>query len=206
MSKRFLLLLVAIFAIFVGFVAFGKHNKTNIGGDSGDGSQHFMGAGKTQLVEFGDYQCPGCGSYYPYLKALAQKHPKDLIFRFRNFPLVNIHKNAMAAARAAEASDKQGKFWEMHDMLYERQKSWETSPNAAQIFEDYATELGLNIDQFKRDVSSSAVSDIINSDIKAAQNLRATGTPTMVLDGKMIELPNNPNQFTQMVEDAIKQK
>src|SRR5687767_7573334 len=71
------------------------------------------------LVEYGDYQCPACKAYHPIVKALAEKYKADIHFQFRNFPLKAIHQNALAGSRAAEAADKQGKFWEMHNALYE---------------------------------------------------------------------------------------
>jgi protein-disulfide isomerase len=128
---------------------------------------------------------------------------RDLYFVFRHFPTVQTHPHAIRAAEAAEAAAVQGKFWEMHDMLYERQKSWESSSNPAAIFEGYASELGLNIDQFKADVASSAINDIINADVQAGQALKITATPTFAINGKKIDNPRDIEGFYKLIDDAI---
>jgi len=113
----------------------------------------------------------------------------------------------MAAHRAAEAADKQGKFWQMHDLLYENQKSWETSSTASTIFEGYAKELGLNVDQFKTDANGSAVNDVIQADIVAGQNLRINSTPTFILNGTKLENPRDSvDYFSEKIDAAIAQK
>ena len=76
------------------------------------------------LIEYSDFQCPACGSYYPIVKALSEEFPEELLIVYRHYPLTNIHPNAFSAAKASEAAANQGKFWEMHDMLFERQAEW----------------------------------------------------------------------------------
>src|SRR3989344_9628643 len=87
------------------------------------------------LVEYGDFQCPACATYYPIVKTLTDDYGEDLKVVYRHIPLVAIHTNAMDAARAAEAAGLQGKFWEMHDKLYENQKEWENERNPSGFFE-----------------------------------------------------------------------
>ena len=213
MSKRFLLILAALVVLFGGFLFFSKNKQTANapGGNNGSSqvSNHTQGDGKkgVTLIEYGDYQCPACGAYFPVLLQVQQKYGNDITFQFRNFPLVQIHQNAMAAARAAEAADKQGKFWQMHDTLYQQQKSWESAGNASVIMEDFATQLGLNVDKFKQDFNSSAIADTINADTKAAQAIGATGTPTFVLNGKKLDsLPERSLEaFSKLVDAAISQ-
>jgi protein-disulfide isomerase len=152
-------------------------------------SDHTLGAGKSgvELIEYGDYQCPACGSFYPILKQVTAKYGDGLKFVFRNFPLDSIHQNARAGARAAEAAGLQNKFWEMHDMLYEQQQNWSSSTNPEPLFEDYARNLGLDVNKFKQDYASGQVNKIINTDVAAGQDIKASSTPTFVLDGKMID-------------------
>lgn len=85
---------------------------------------------KVTLLEYGDFQCPACGSFYPLLKQLEAEYGERVRVIFRHFPLTNSHPNAFAGARAAEAAGAQGKFFEMHDLLYERQDAWTKNPNA----------------------------------------------------------------------------
>jgi protein-disulfide isomerase len=196
MSKRFLIILLALFTVFIGVIIFSKQDEQNNADvDTASGSSHISGGENTPvtLVEFGDFQCPACASYYPVLDQVKDEYGDKITFQFRHFPLVNIHPNAMAAHRAAEAAGQQEKFWEMHDLLYQRQQLWKDSQNPAQVFEDYATELGLNIDQYKGAVSSQAVLDVINADIKIGQDVGAQSTPTFVLNGEVLE--NAPQSF-----------
>ncbi len=213
MSKRFLIIIAVVILAFIGFVIFNKQRSSKTGTDVQvtSGSNHTQGTGTTgvTLVEFGDFQCPACGAYYPLFQNIKQQYGNKITFQFRHFPLVNIHQNAMAAHRAAEAASVQGKFWEMHDLLYERQNQWKDATNAPGIFEDYATELGLNVEQFKTDAASETISGIINADVKAAQALGATSTPTIILDGKIIEnapQPNDLDGWTKLIDEAIASK
>lgn len=211
MDKRFLIILAAIILIFGGIFWFSKSksSQSNNGGDSSQtaGSTNFEGNpdAKVTLVEFGDYQCPACYAYYPVVKQVVEKYGDKILFQFRNFPLVQIHPNAMAAARAAEAAALQGKFWQMHDMLYQNQNNWSSSQNASAIFEQYAQQLGLNMDQYKKDVNSAEVLATINADVKAAQALGATGTPVFVLNGKKIDSPGDLAGFEKVIDEALQQ-
>jgi protein-disulfide isomerase len=209
MSKRFLIIMAALVLLFVGFIVFSK-NKDDSGssssGGTSEGSNYVLGAGtdSVTLVEYGDFQCPACRSYYPVIKQVKEKYGDRIKFQFRHFPLVQIHQNAMVAHRAAEAAGRQDKFWEMHNMLYERQQSWESSKNPTTIMEDYAAELGLNIDQFKTDFASASVNDTIQADIKAGQALGASSTPSFVINGKKIDpLPTDVAGFSKLIDEAI---
>lgn len=211
MGKRFIIILAVIFVFFAGFVFISKRNNSTSNISDGEGivSQNLMGAGNkgVVLVEYGDFQCPACAAYFPIIKQLKSDFGDDITFQFRHFPLVSIHQNAMAAHRAAEAAAKQDKFWEMHDLLYERQNVWVNTPNPTAIFEVYAAELGLDMEQYLQDYSSSLVNDIINADVRSAQALGATSTPTFVLnDERLAELPNSYDDFKSLIEDAIKQQ
>lgn len=138
---------------------------------------------KVVLVEYGDFQCPACGGAYVQLKSIKEKYKGDIAFVFRNFPLTNIHPNALASSAVAEAAGLQGKFWEMHDKLYENQDSWSsaTADQRDSIFEGYATELGLNLDQFKTDLSSKKVSEKISRDQALGRKVKVDSTPGILI-------------------------
>lgn len=207
MSKRFLIILAVLFAVFAGFIIFSKRgNKSSNTDSSTQASQHIQGSGNKSVVflEYGDFQCPYCADYFPIVEQVRQHYGDDITFQFRNFPLVNLHQNAMAASRAAEAANKQGKFWEMYTLLYERQKSWDNSSDPTKIFEAYAAELGLDINQFNADYNSAEVSAIINADVKAGQALDLTSTPTFFINGKKLDNPpTSVDGFIQLIDQAI---
>ena len=150
------------------------------------------------LEEFGDFECPPCGMLHPIMKSLeAEFGPAKLQLIFREFPLVPTHAHALAAARAAEAAGLQGKFWEMHDMIYENQKAWHEAFDVRPIFEGYATKIGLDLEQFRRDNTNETVERRIFLDGKRAHSLGVKGTPTVFLNGR--EVP-----FESLAPDKLK--
>jgi protein-disulfide isomerase len=150
------------------------------------------------LEEFGDFQCPPCGVLHPILKDMeAQFGPANLRVIFREFPLVPAHAHALSAARAAEAAGLQGKFWEMHHMIYEHQKDWHESFDVRPIFEGYAKQVGLDVEQFRRDITSEVVEQRIFLDGKRAHSLGVKGTPTLFINGR--EIP-----FESLAPDKLK--
>ena len=210
MSNRFLIILGVLVLGFVGFLVYQNQTEdTGLNGEAtSQASNHTQGAGtkNVTLIEYADFQCPSCASYFPVLDQIKEKYGDDITFQFRHFPLTQIHQNAMAAHRAAEAASKQDKFWEMHDVLFERQNIWAQSQNATSIMEDYATELGLNVEQFKTDYASSEVNATINADIAAGNDDGATGTPTFVLNGQKIENPDpSVEAFSEIIDKAIEE-
>ena len=138
------------------------------------------------LEEYGDYQCPPCGLLYPVLKDIEHEYGKQLQIVFHHFPLTKIHKNAMNAARAAEAARNQGKFWEMHDRLYRNQNAWKDLDDPRPIFIQYAHELGLNADKFTHDLDSPEVEQRIAADMQKGTSIGVTGTPTVFIEGQML--------------------
>ena len=123
-------------------------------------------------VEYGDYECPACGMAYPIIKNLQKRLEGDLRFVFRNFPLATQHPHAMEAAMAAEAAGRRGKFWEMHDLLYENQASLD----AESVFE-YAADLNLDLGLFVRDMRSPEVEARISRDLNGGARSGVNGTP-----------------------------
>lgn len=157
------------------------------------------------LIEYADFQCPGCGSYYPIIKSLETKYEGKVKFVFRHFPLSQKHPNALAAARSSEAAGNQGKFFEMHDKLFETQDLWgQATTNQQALFEGYAKELGLDMTQFTSDFKSTEVADRINEDLKSGQQgFSVNQTPTFILDGEKIENPTDAASFSKLLDKAI---
>ena len=153
------------------------------------------------LEEFGDFQCPPCGLLHPVLKEMEKEFGPRLRVIFREFPLVPTHPHALTAARAAEAAGLQGKFWEMHDMLFTNQRTWHAAFDARPVFEGYAAKLGLDLDKFKRDVSGSVVEQRIFLDGKRAHALGVTGTPTVFMNGREIPFESlDPQKLRPLIE------
>lgn len=154
------------------------------------------------LIEYGDFQCPGCKSVAPGLKTLVGNYEDNITFIFRNFPLTNIHPNAIAAATAAEAAGQQGKFFEMHDILFQNQDSWKdaSAENRTDVFRGYAEQLGLNIDEFNTALESSEVMEKIRRDQALARKSNASSTPTVILNGEMVD----SSDFSQGTEELEK--
>lgn len=157
------------------------------------------------LVEFSDFQCPACGAYYPLVKQLKTDFPNDLRVVYRHFPLTGLHKNAMTAAKASEAAGKQGKFWEMHDKLFETQKDWAENTNAKDVFAGFAAELGLNKDQFLKDIDSPEVQKRVQYGQDTGDALGVNATPTFYLNGNELDPPQSYDDFKKIMELAKEQ-
>ena len=159
--------------------------------DNGNIAEHVTAKAdsKVILVEYGDYQCPSCGGAYPNVKTLLDEYGDRIAFVFRNFPLTSIHPNARAAAAAAESAGLQGKYWEMHDLLYANQSSWENldATKRTDAFIAFASQLGLDTAKFKTDLSNSDVNKKIAFDIALGKANNASATPTFYLNGNKLD-------------------
>ncbi|MDP2630175.1 MAG: thioredoxin domain-containing protein [Candidatus Uhrbacteria bacterium] len=167
-----------------------------------DASDHVRGnelAQKT-LVEYSDLQCPACKAYYPILKDVEKEFGTTVRIVYRHFPLTQIHKNSLAASYATEAASKQGKFWEMHDMLFEKQELWSSGENVAETFVGYAKELGLDTEKFKTDMGSQDVKDRVKRDMNSGTAAGVPGTPTFFLNGKQIDSPRSFEAFRALLQ------
>lgn len=211
MNKQFFAIIVLVIAALVGVFAITSHKNKNNSGSTNSNAQpssHISGKtdSKVTLVEYGDFQCPACKSYYPLVEQIRSEYNDKIAYQFRNYPLVQIHPNAFVGARAAEAASKQGKFFDMYNLLYQNQDTWSQSSNPQTVLVSYAQQLGLNVEQFKTDMNSSAIADVINADVRQAQALGATATPTFVLNGKRIEKnPQSLDEFKKLIDDALAQ-
>ena len=210
MSKSFWGVVIAVVIVLVGIFALTGHksNGSNSSSSTGTLTQHIEGQGKDgiTLVEYGDYECPFCGQYYPVVKQVQQEYNQQIFFQFRNFPLVSIHQNAFAGARAAEAAGLQNKFWQMHDALYETQNNWVNLGDPTNYFNSLAQQLGLNVNQFKTDYASTKVNDLINADMAEGNKLNITGTPTFFLDGKQVQVGESQSAFETLINAEIAKK
>ena len=132
------------------------------------------------LVEYGDYQCPYCGAAYPIVKRIQRQLGTRLRFVFRNFPITNSHPQAMWAAETAEAAAAQGKFWEMHDYLYENQPSL----GDVAFFADYEKKLKLDVAKLEREIAQHTHSARIQEDYMSGIRSGVNGTPTFFINGQ----------------------
>lgn len=155
------------------------------------------------VVEYADFECPACAAYQPVLQDIKTTFKDDLRFVYRQFPLP-MHRNAVAAALASEAAGMQGKFWEMHDLLYAKQKEWSgKSAEDRGLFEKYAQELGLDMERFKQDMNSDRASQAVESGRDSGTALNVRGTPTFFLDGEEIDNPGNADAFKALIRSKL---
>ncbi len=209
-GKKFWIVLAVIIVGFFGLVMF-KSDKNNEGGNSSvgaQGSSNYYGKedSPVTITEFVDFQCEACYAYYPFVKQVKEQYKDQVRFQIRNFPITSGHKFAMQAAKNAEAAARQGKFWEMHDKIFEGQKMWERTTDPQSYFDQYAQSIGLDMDKFKADRISSDVNAAVNKDLQDIQALGGTGTPTFVINGKKVENPGpTAETLSKMIEDALKE-
>lgn len=159
---------------------------------------------KVTITEYADFQCPACAAYHPLVKQLLAEFPKDIYFVYRFFPLTNIHQNALLASQAGFAANLQGKFWQMHDLLYENQKSWATEGNALDIFISYAEKIKLDMDKFKKDITSNEAKKFVEGELNQGISIGVNSTPTFFINGKQIQNPRSYDEFRKLVQDQIK--
>jgi formate-nitrite transporter family protein len=145
-----------------------------------DGVDHVRGpAGARLIVEYGDYECPYSRQAYRSIEHVEGQLSGGVRFAFRHFPLTQIHPHALAASRAAEAATHQGRFWEMHELLFHRQKALEDED-----LRRYASELSLDVERFDRDRDSEAVLERVERDFRSGlESGEVHGTPTLFIDG-----------------------
>jgi protein-disulfide isomerase len=156
------------------------------------------------LEEFGDFQCPPCGMLHPVLKTMKQEFGDKIRVIFRQYPLVPSHPHALSAARAAEAAGRQGKFFEMHDQIFENQKAWDKAFDARPIFESYAQKIGLDPEKYRKDLTSEVVEQRIFQDGKRAHALGVQGTPTVFMNGREIPFQSlEPGRLRVLISNEI---
>lgn len=160
---------------------------------------------KVVVTEFGDYQCPACGQWHPFIKGTVIPQYQDkILFVFKNFPLTKPHPNAQSSAQAVEAAGLQGKFWEMHNLMYENQDQWSTQKDPSSKYEEYARQISLNIDQWKKDKDSAKIKDLIAADVALGEKLNLPGTPSFLVNGVVIQT-NSEADLTKAIDQALAQ-
>src|SRR5262249_39832591 len=141
------------------------------------------------LVEFGDYQCPSCGAYHPFVKEVLSRYPTQVRLEFHHFPLVSIHPNSMAAAKAAEAAGLQGHYWEMHDALFEYQSQWAGQPDPRPIFAALANRIGINGAILVKDMDTNPVlQQRILKDVEEGDKAKVQAVPTFFINGQQTHI------------------
>lgn len=176
---------------------------------SGNIADHVFGKAdsKVRLIEYGDFQCPGCGSAHPTVKKLSEKYQDQMAFVFRNFPITSKHPNARAASAAVEAAGLQDKYWEMHDKVFESQTTWGNlgAKERTKFFADYAGELGLDATKFASDLAGEPVNKKISFDQALGKKAGADATPTFLLNGKKLDTEwTNEEKFEELIVNALK--
>jgi protein-disulfide isomerase len=149
------------------------------------------------IVEFSDFQCPYCSRLQPTLRDVLKAYPKDVKLVYKHFPL-SFHKQAKNASKAAEAAREQGKFWEMHDVIYEN-----FNKLTDKSFDEFAIKLGLDMEKFKADYASTKYDKMIQDDINLARKAGVTGTPSLFMNGKRMQR-RSLDDFKQSIDKIIK--
>ncbi len=155
------------------------------------------------IVEYSDFQCPACYAYFPLVQKIITENSNNVRFVYRHFPLPQ-HQNAIPAARASEAAGKQGKFWEMYEMIFTNHDLWENSKTSKTIFNEYATKIGLDMTKYATDVDSKEINDKVNNDLKSGQKAKVNYTPTFYINGEKIKNPAGYDAFKKIIDEAIK--
>lgn len=210
MSKQTITMVVIGAVIIIGaFIMFKKSPTTNAPTvniqNLVSSTDHMTGSAtaKVQLVEFGDYQCPACGYAYPVIKQVVDAHSSDPNFNFvfRNFPLP-MHANALAAAQAAEAAGEQGKYFEMHDLLYTHQNDWADLTDPTAVFENYAQQLHLDMTKFKTAFSDPKITSMLVSQRQQAMDMGLAGTPTFFLNNRQLPGIPSADELLKLINNA----
>lgn len=160
---------------------------------------------KVHIVEYSDFQCPSCLQAYPVLKQIQKEFGDQISFTYRYFPLLTVHKNALLSSSAAVAASKQGKFWEMHDLLFDNQDTWALLDDPRDAFLSYAQRLGLNNDQFKADMNDPKTAQFLNDQANKAVTIGLTGTPSIFINGKQAPSASY-DTITSLIKAQLKNK
>lgn len=159
---------------------------------------------KVTLVEFGDYQCPSCAAYHPFVKEILNRYPTQVRLEFHHFPLVTIHPNAMAASKAVEAAGEQGRYWEMHDAIFEYQPQWSSMPDPRPAFAAIANRIGINGTILVQTMESPKIQERILKDVEQGDRAVIKAVPTFFIDGKQVGFKLSMQEFVDEIEARLK--
>jgi NhaA family Na+:H+ antiporter len=158
------------------------------------------------IEEFGDFQCPPCSTMSTVLAKLEEEYGVRLRVIFHHFPLA-IHAHAREAALTAEAAGRQGRFWEMHDLLYKEQTAWSKAPDVPSLFQSYAGTIKLDLDRFKKDLADPEVAVRVDADQKLGASRGVTSTPTLFVNDVLVPVTDlNPAGLHKVIEAGLKEK
>ncbi len=163
---------------------------------------------KVVLIEYGDYSCSGCAVLDSKIQPVIEEHKKDVAFVFRHFPLTSMHPNSLVAATYAEAAGLQGKYWEMHRLLFKNYEKWAllSSSDREPKMDEYAKSLKLDMEKLKEDLKSEKVSKKINFDQQMGRKENVNATPTMFLNGKKLnEEAGDMTKLSEALTQAVKE-
>jgi len=197
----------AVVATYVMRAPSSGGNSSNASFDSvSPGGGQFKGPAnaKVTLVEFGDYQCPSCKFYHPVVSELLRRFPEHLRLEFHHFPLIQIHPYAMSAAMAVEAAGEQGKYWEMHDLVFEHQETWSRSSNPEPEFLSLAGRIGLNVNTFMQSMRSPELQQRVLQDVVRAREAKVDEVPYFFIKGRRVSTHEGVPGFIKAVEDEIR--
>jgi protein-disulfide isomerase len=223
-KKAWIIFAAVCVAVIAGLIIVSNGNKIdvssvdtgvtlNASAQSGNIADHVYGKADSRVVfiEYGDFECPGCKAAYQPVKDIVEAYKDKIAFVFRNFPLSSIHPNARAAASAAESAGLRGKYWEMHDLLYENQSSWKTlsANERTDYFASLAKQLGINEETLKTDVTATNVSQKLNFDLALGKQVGVNSTPSFFIGSKKLDdiytdSSLDTDKLKKAVEEAIK--
>lgn len=225
-KKAWIIFSVIVVALLGGLVYLSSKNKVDVSNvntdqifsaseQNGNIADHVFGKkdSKVVLVEYGDFQCPGCAGAHTQIKAISEEYEDRIAFVFRNFPLTTIHPNARAAAAAAEAAGLQGKYWEMYNIIYESQDNWKDASATERdaFFTQYAIQAGVNKDKYASDLASTSISKKITFDQALGKKLNISGTPTFYLNSTLVDsdvtnniIQSDGSQLKSLIDEALK--
>ena len=158
---------------------------------------------KVLLVEYGDYQCDPCAAFHLLIEKAMGEYGTSIAFVYRHFPLRKVHRHADLAARAAEAAGRQGRYWDMHNLLYRRQREWAEVQDAQAVFESYARLLGLDRARFAVDLDDRALASKVENDYQSGVRALVDGTPTLYVQGKKARHPSSYSELRTLLEEAL---
>lgn len=222
-TKQWLVFIVIVVAVIGGMVYASVQGRLDVSDISNETASKIIGKeerngqigdhvygnkdAKVVLVEYADFQCPGCKSTAPIAKELAEKYKEDMAFVFRNFPLTSMHPNARAAAASVEAAGLQGKYWEMNELVFDAQEIWANAKieDRTETFIGYARQLELDVEKFKTDTASEAVTKKIDFDVAIGKKFGVTGTPAFYIGEEAINTQASPEALENAIKEALKE-
>lgn len=154
------------------------------------------------IIEYADFQCPACKVYSTWVDSLGNDYAGKVRIVYRYFPLPS-HRNSRTSAAAGEAAGRQGKFWEMHDLLFQNQETWGELPDPKPVFEEYATKLGLDLAKFRADSASSEVATRVERDYQLGERMKVDSTPSLFLNGIKAESPRDYESLKKLVDTML---